>query len=408
MAEFTADGVPERVPARRRHRRARDRHGRPAAGAGTAGQTGAGDAGEIIIIDTSGSMGRDGDRQAAKHAAPAALDRDHRRHLLRGDRRQPRRPTSSSRSSGPAPAMVPMDPATRHAAHAGDRAVPRRRRHGDRHLADAGRAAVRLGAAGSPSGTRSCSPTARTSNETPEQLTRPSPTVDRAVPVRLPRRRRRLGGRRAAPDRARRCWAPSTSSPTPGEMAGRLRRADAARRWAAASPTPSCGSGPRRAPQCSSSARSRPTVEDLTARRRRGEPADRRLPDGLLGRRVPRLPRGVRLAAKAVGQEQLAARVQLASATRSSPRAWSRQVVRRRRADHPDQPARSRTTPARPSSPRRSRRAWPPRRPATRRPRPPSSAAPSSSPRETGNEEATTRLRKVVDIDDAGRPARSG
>ncbi|MFN2319755.1 MAG: VWA domain-containing protein [Dermatophilaceae bacterium] len=41
-------------------------------GAGIAGQTGAGDAGEIIIIDTSGSMG-DIDMEQAKHAAQAAL-----------------------------------------------------------------------------------------------------------------------------------------------------------------------------------------------------------------------------------------------------------------------------------------------------------------------------------------------
>ena len=34
-----------------------------------------------------------------------------------------------------------------------------------------------------------------------------------------------------------------------------------------------------------------PTVEDLTARRVAGRPAGRRLPDRLLGRRVPRLPR---------------------------------------------------------------------------------------------------------------------
>ena len=41
-------------------------------GAGTAGQTGAGSAGEIIIVDTSGSMGPD-TMAAAKQAAQAAL-----------------------------------------------------------------------------------------------------------------------------------------------------------------------------------------------------------------------------------------------------------------------------------------------------------------------------------------------
>ena len=38
-------------------------------------------------------------------------------------------------------------------------------------------------------------------NETPEQLTSAIAGVDRQVPVRLPRRRRRLAGRRGAPDR---------------------------------------------------------------------------------------------------------------------------------------------------------------------------------------------------------------
>ncbi len=43
------------------------------AGAGSAGQTGSGDAGEIIIVDTSGSMGRT-NMEAAKRAAMTALD----------------------------------------------------------------------------------------------------------------------------------------------------------------------------------------------------------------------------------------------------------------------------------------------------------------------------------------------
>jgi hypothetical protein len=47
-------------------------------GAGAAGQTGSGDAGEIIIVDTSGSMGT-ANMQAAKQAAMVALD-----HILDG------------------------------------------------------------------------------------------------------------------------------------------------------------------------------------------------------------------------------------------------------------------------------------------------------------------------------------
>ena len=42
-------------------------------GAGSAGQSGSGDAGEVIIVDTSGSMGRT-KLEAAKTAASAAID----------------------------------------------------------------------------------------------------------------------------------------------------------------------------------------------------------------------------------------------------------------------------------------------------------------------------------------------
>src|SRR5829696_3339567 len=72
-------------------------------GAGSAGKTGAGDAGEIIIVDTSGSMGRS-KLEAAKVAASAAIDQ----------------------------------------------ILPVRWRDGDGHLADLGRPAVRLGADAGP------------------------------------------------------------------------------------------------------------------------------------------------------------------------------------------------------------------------------------------------------------------
>ncbi|MFG1818004.1 VWA domain-containing protein [Kribbella sp. NPDC049174] len=82
-------------------------------GAGAAGQSGSGDAGEIIIVDTSGSMGADGVRAAA-HAAQTALDQ-----ILDGvwfavisgnDRAQLAFPPS------PEPVMVKMDQFTRQAA----------------------------------------------------------------------------------------------------------------------------------------------------------------------------------------------------------------------------------------------------------------------------------------------------
>jgi len=82
-------------------------------GAGAAGQSGSGDAGEIIIVDTSGSMGADGIRAAA-NAAQTALDQ-----ILDGvwfavisgnDRAQLAFPPS------PEPVMVKMDQFTRQAA----------------------------------------------------------------------------------------------------------------------------------------------------------------------------------------------------------------------------------------------------------------------------------------------------
>lgn len=82
-------------------------------GAGAAGQTGSGDAGEIIIVDTSGSMGADGVR-AAGQAAQTALDQ-----ILDGvwfavisgnDRAKLAFPPS------PEPVMVRMDMFTRQAA----------------------------------------------------------------------------------------------------------------------------------------------------------------------------------------------------------------------------------------------------------------------------------------------------
>ena len=124
--------------------------------------TGAGEAGqdrrratpaEIIIVDTSGSMGGDKIR-AAQQAAAAALDQ---------------MPTASGSPSSPGTtrrgsrypvrrrraAMVRMD--ARHGRPPRPRsAASGRRRHGDRHLAAAGHRALRRPSRGWRSGTRSC------------------------------------------------------------------------------------------------------------------------------------------------------------------------------------------------------------------------------------------------------------
>jgi len=83
-------------------------------GAGTAGQTGAGSAGEIIIVDTSGSMGPQ-TMAAAKQAAQAALaeivDGTYFAVIAGSDRAMLAYPQVSS-----GPGMVAMDAATRAAA----------------------------------------------------------------------------------------------------------------------------------------------------------------------------------------------------------------------------------------------------------------------------------------------------
>ena len=147
-----------------------------------------------------------------------------------------------------------------------------------------------------------------------------------------------------------------------------------------------------------------PTVEDLTSRRTPVNPLTGGVPDRLVGRRVPRLPR--RGPAGGQGDRRRS----------SSPRGSSSSlgdevrgagpgqgdVVRRRRPDRRGSTrgrALHRTDRAGAGDPGRPGRQGRRRR---RRPRPRSWAGPSSSPRETGNEEVTSRLRKVVDIDDAG------
>lgn len=83
-------------------------------GAGTAGRTGGGSAGEIIIVDTSGSMGPQ-TMGAAKQAAQAALaqivDGTYFAVIAGSDRAMLAYPQVSS-----GPGMVPMDPTTRAAA----------------------------------------------------------------------------------------------------------------------------------------------------------------------------------------------------------------------------------------------------------------------------------------------------
>ena len=99
------------------------------------------------------------------------------------------------------------------------------------------------------SATRSCSPTGENESETPEELDAAVRDVRGRVPVRLPRRRHRLGGRRAAQDRLGAARHASTSSAEPEDLAAdfaaMIERGDGQ----ADRPTSRCGCGPRRAPR---------------------------------------------------------------------------------------------------------------------------------------------------------------
>ena len=152
---------------------------------------------------------------------------DHRRHLVRGGRRNapgvPGLPPRTRR----APAWCRWTPETRFAGPPGDQPVPLRRRHGDGHLADPGRPAVRLGADAGPEA-RDPADRRREPQRDPgaaeqrHRRGRPASSSATAAASGSTGRSRRSGGS------PRRCSAPSTSSPTPRQMGQSLRRADAA------------------------------------------------------------------------------------------------------------------------------------------------------------------------------------
>ncbi len=159
-------------------------------GAGEAGQSGAGDAAEIVIVDTSGSMSGDEHRGRAGGCGGGARP-GARRHVVRGDRGQP-----------PGAAGLP---AGRALGHGPDGRHDARARQG-RGARSSGPTAARRWAPGSPWPTRlfAAVPSATqrhailltdgdNQHETPEQLTSRDRGRPRPVPVRLPRRRRRPG-----------------------------------------------------------------------------------------------------------------------------------------------------------------------------------------------------------------------
>ncbi|TDD18185.1 VWA domain-containing protein [Kribbella turkmenica] len=274
-------------------------------GAGAAGQSGSGDAGEIIIVDTSGSMGADGVRAAA-YAAQTALDQ-----ILDGvwfavisgnDRAQLAFPPS------PEPVMVRMDQFTRQAAKD---AVSRFYADGGTAMGTWLRLASRVFAT-VPSLSQKHAillTDGENQHETPEVLTQ---TIE-AVTGQFQCDCRGVGVAWQV-DEVRRIATALLGTvdiiPAPDQLAAEFSQLirNAMSRGVAQADLRVW------APQGAEVLFVRqvaPTVEDLTSRRTAVNPLTGSYPTGSWGDESRDYHVAIRLAAKAIGQEQLAARVQL-------------------------------------------------------------------------------------------------
>jgi hypothetical protein len=275
-------------------------------GAGVAGQSGSGDAGEIIIVDTSGSMGADGIRAAA-YAAQTALDQ-----ILDGvwfavisgnDRAQLAFPPS------PEPVMVRMDQFTRQAAK---EAVGRFYADGGTAMGTWLRLASRVFATVPALSQKHAIllTDGENQHETPEVLTA---TIE-AVTGQFQCDCRGVGVNWQVAEVRRIATALLGSVdiiPAPGQLAAEFSR------LIQQAMSKGVASADMRvwAPQGAQVLFVRqvaPTVDDLTSRRSEVNALTGSYPTGSWGDESRDYHVAIRLAAKGVGQEQLAARVQLA------------------------------------------------------------------------------------------------
>jgi hypothetical protein len=276
-------------------------------GAGAAGQTGSGDAGEIIIVDTSGSMGR-AKLEAAKQAAGAAVDQ-----ILDGTYFAVVAGTHQAYLAFPTvrtgAGLVRMDRAARHAAH---QAISQFRSDGGTAMGTWLTLAGRLFDSVPMLAQRHAIllTDGENHNETPDQLTSAIAGVAgrfqcdcRGVGVdwQVPEVRRiaqaLLGTVDIIPDASQ---LQAVFADLMQQSMGRGVAEAQLRVWA-----------PQGA-QVMFVRQVAPTLEDLTARRAPVNPLTGAYPTGSWGDESRDYHVAVRLAAKAVGQEQLAARVQLA------------------------------------------------------------------------------------------------
>jgi hypothetical protein len=275
-------------------------------GAGMAGQSGSGDAGEIVIVDTSGSMGADGIR-AAQFAARAALDQIHDGvwfAVISGNDR-----AALAFPPSPEPVMVKMDQFTRQAAKD---AVARFYADGGTAMGTWLRLAARVFAT-VPSLSQKHAillTDGENQHESPEQLT----ATIQAVTGQFQCDCRGVGVAWQV-DEVRRIATALLGSvdiiPAPELMAAEFAKLIQQSMSKGVSGADMRVWAPQGA-QVLFVRQVAPTVDDLTARRKEVNALTGAYPTGAWGNESRDYHVAVRLAAKAVGQEQLAARVQLA------------------------------------------------------------------------------------------------
>jgi hypothetical protein len=273
-------------------------------GAGQAGADAGTEAAEIVIVDTSGSMGPTGIAQG-RYAASVALQE-----ILDGTWFAVIAGNHVGTLVYPAlgmQQMVRMDGRTRAGGDRGGAALPGRRRHGDGHLADQGQGGLPL----VPQVTQRHAillTDGANEHETPEQLTwaiqsAPGSSSATAGGWVTGGRSTRCGGSR------RRCSARSTSSRRRTGWRGvrALMRASMARGVPAVDLRVWAPQGA----QVLFVKQVAPDLEDITAKRSLVNPLTASFPTGAWADESRDYHVAVRLPAKSVGQEQLASRVQV-------------------------------------------------------------------------------------------------
>jgi hypothetical protein len=363
-------------------------------GAGAAGQSGSGDAGEIIIVDTSGSMGADGVRAAA-YAAQTALDQ-----ILDGvwfavisgnDRAQLAFPPS------PEPVMVRMDQFTRQQAKD---AVSRFYADGGTAMGTWLRLASRVFKT-VPSLTQKHAillTDGENQHETPEVLTQ---TIE-AVTGEFQCDCRGVGVAWQV-DEVRRIATALLGTvdiiPAPDQLAAEFSKLIQTARSRGVAQADLRVWAPQGA-QVLFVRQVAPTVEDLTSRRTAVNPLTGSYPTGSWGDESRDYHVAIRLAAKAIGQEQLAARVQLVIgddvvAQGLVKALWSADEALTTRISPEVAHYTGQTELAEAIQEGLAAKAAGDTATATTK-----LGRAVQLAAQTGNEEATTRLRKVVDIDD--------